>query len=203
MPVARLPKLSDRTAGCCCIPTSLPGGAESGNLGGEARAFVDFLAAAGQRWWQMLPVGPTGYGNSPYSAQSAFAGNPALVSLDRLVDDGLLSAGERGKPRGELLRAAFAAFQHGGGAPRLPGLRHGTQHGWLDDFALYRAIKRAHGETQWTRWPAAAARSRPARAGRRARRRSPTRSRSSASCSGGSRATGARCATTRTRAASA
>ena len=68
MPVARLPKLSDRTSGVLLHPTSLPGGWESGDLGAEARAFVDFLAAAGQSWWQMLPVGPTGYANSPYSA---------------------------------------------------------------------------------------------------------------------------------------
>ena len=65
MPVARLPKLSDRTSGVLLHPTSLPGGAEGGQLDGEARAFVDFLAAAGQSWWQMLPVGPTGYANSP------------------------------------------------------------------------------------------------------------------------------------------
>ena len=98
--VARLPKLSDRTSGVLLHPTSLPGGPEGGQLDGEARAFVDFLAAAGQSWWQMLPVGPTGYANSPYSAQSAFAGNPALVAVDRLIDDGLLAASDRGKRHG-------------------------------------------------------------------------------------------------------
>ena len=72
-------------------PTSLPGE----DLGATAREMVDFLAAAGQSWWQMLPVGPTGYGNSPYSAQSAFAGNPALVSTERLVADGMLGANDR------------------------------------------------------------------------------------------------------------
>src|ERR1041385_7174958 len=115
MPVARLPKLSDRTSGGLLHPPSLPGGPEGGQLDAEARAFVDFLAAAGQSWWQMLPVGPTGYANSPYSAQSAFAGNPALVSTDRLIEDGLLSGGDRGRRHDEALRAAFAAFRHAGG----------------------------------------------------------------------------------------
>jgi 4-alpha-glucanotransferase len=153
MPVARLPKLSDRASGVLLHPTCLPGTAEGGQLDGEARAFVDFMAAAGQSWWQMLPVGPTGYANSPYSAQSAFAGNPALVAIDRLVDDGLLPAAERGKRHDEALRAAFAAFRHGGG-DRDFRVFAAEAKGWLDDFALYRAIKRAHGETQWTLWPA-------------------------------------------------
>ena len=94
MPVARLPKLSDRTSGVLLHPTSLPGAAEGGQLDAEARAFVDFMAAAGQSWWQMLPVGPTGYANSPYSAQSAFAGSRSLISLELLAKDGLLEESE-------------------------------------------------------------------------------------------------------------
>jgi 4-alpha-glucanotransferase len=153
MPVARLPKLSDRTSGVLLHPTSLPGGPEGGQLDAEARGFVEFLAAGGQSWWQMLPVGPTGYANSPYSAQSAFAGNPALVAVDRLVEDGLLTAADRGKRHDEALRAAFAAFRQGGGRNRdFRSFTTGAA-AWLDDFALYRAIKRAHGETQWTLWP--------------------------------------------------
>ena len=152
--VARLPKLSDRTSGVLLHPTSLPGGPEGGQLDGEARAFVDFLAAAGQSWWQMLPVGPTGYANSPYSAQSAFAGNPALVAVDRLIDDGLLAPSDRGKRHEDALRAAFTAFRHGGGAARDFKSFTAESAAWLEDFALYRAIKRAHGETQWTLWPA-------------------------------------------------
>src|SRR6478672_7470726 len=115
MPVARLPKLSDRASGVLLHPTSLPGGPEGGQLDAESRAFVDFLAAAGQSWWQTLPVGPTGYANSPYSAQSAFAGNPALVAVDRLIDDGLLAASDRGKRHDELLREEVAAIKHAGG----------------------------------------------------------------------------------------
>jgi 4-alpha-glucanotransferase len=152
MSSAPLPKLSDRTAGLLLHPTSLAGAAENGDLGPEARAFIDFLADADQRWWQMLPVGPPGYGNSPYSAESAFAGSPALISIDRLVDDGLLSAAQRGQPRGELLRAAFAAFRAGGGSPEAEHFVAASR-AWLDDYALYRAIKRSHGDRQWTLWP--------------------------------------------------
>ena len=130
-------------------PTSLPGE----DLGATARELVDFLAAAGQSWWQMLPVGPTGYGNSPYSAQSAFAGNPALVSTDRLIADGLLAEKDRERPPDERLRAAFAAFGEGGSGRELAPFAEEAR-GWLDDFALYRALKRENGERQWTRWPA-------------------------------------------------
>jgi 4-alpha-glucanotransferase len=142
----RVPKLIDRTSGVLLHPSSLPGG----DLGGTARELVDFLAAAGQSWWQMLPVGPTGYGNSPYSAQSAFAGSPALVSTDRLIADGLLAEAERARPPEARLRAAFAAA---GDSRDREAFAAGAGD-WLDDFALYRAIKAAHGHVQWTRWPA-------------------------------------------------
>src|SRR5437868_11134336 len=82
--------LSQRASGVLLHPTSLPGAHGCGDLGAEAHAFARWLRDAGQRFWQMLPVGPVGYGNSPYSALSAFAGNPLLVSLDRLVDEALL-----------------------------------------------------------------------------------------------------------------
>jgi 4-alpha-glucanotransferase len=97
----------------------------------------------------MLPVGPTGYGNSPYSAQSAFAGNPNLVSRERLVADGLLTGADRARPPGEQLQAAFA-----GAAGAVLDEGFATEaRAWVDDFALYRAIKAAHGHVQWTRWP--------------------------------------------------
>src|ERR1700722_16781300 len=82
--------LAQRASGVLLHPTCLPGAHGSGDLGHGARLFVDFLAAASQGWWQMLPVGPPGYGESPYSAESAFAGNPFLVSLEDLATDGLL-----------------------------------------------------------------------------------------------------------------
>src|SRR2546425_6393090 len=80
-----------RASGILLHPTSLPGRFGIGELGPEALRFVDFLAAAGQRLWQVLPLGPTGYGDSPYQCFSAFAGNPLLVSLDLLEAEGLLT----------------------------------------------------------------------------------------------------------------
>ena len=74
-----------RASGVLLHPTSLPGRHGIGDLGPEAHAFVDFLASTGQRWWQILPLGPTGYGNSPYQSPSSFAGNPLLIDLDDLV----------------------------------------------------------------------------------------------------------------------
>ena len=78
----------ERMSGILLHVTSLPSYGGVGDLGPAAYAFVDFLAAAKQRLWQVLPLSPTGYGNSPYSALSAFAGNPLLISLERLADEG-------------------------------------------------------------------------------------------------------------------
>ena len=80
-----------RASGVLLHPTSLPGRHGIGDLGPEAHAFVDFLAATGQRWWQILPLGPTGYGNSPYQSTSSFAGNPLLIDVDNLVERGWLA----------------------------------------------------------------------------------------------------------------
>src|SRR5262245_34512937 len=90
--------LARRTSGILLHPTSLPGPRGTGDIGPEARRFVEFLRSAGQSIWQMLPVGPIGYGNSPYSAHSAFAGSAMLVSLDDLVPLGLLTARDLDPP---------------------------------------------------------------------------------------------------------
>lgn len=167
--------LARRSSGVLLHPTSLAGRLPGGDLGPGAIELLDFLAAAGQRWWQMLPVGPPGYGDSPYQALSAHAGNPALISLERLRDSGLLSARElrAGLPptraaadhcpphlaaayREPLLERAFTAFECDAGARdrvRLAEFR-GRSRSWLDDHALYRAIKRALREAAWTAWPA-------------------------------------------------
>ena len=81
-----------RSSGILLHPSSLASRHGIGDLGGEARRFVDFLAAAGQKLWQVLPLGPTGYGESPYQCFSAWAGNPLLISLDGLVEQGWLNA---------------------------------------------------------------------------------------------------------------
>src|ERR1035441_8618618 len=83
-----------RSSGILLHPTSLPGAYGIGELGREAHRFADFLRDAGQRIWQVLPLGPTGYGDSPYQYFSAFAGNPLLISLDRLRDQGLLQVSD-------------------------------------------------------------------------------------------------------------
>src|SRR5262244_1491565 len=85
-----------RASGVLLHPTSFPGPYAIGDLGPEAYHFIDFLVASGQSLWQVLPLGPTGYGDSPYQCFSAFAGNPLLISPARLVEEGLLSKSELG-----------------------------------------------------------------------------------------------------------
>src|SRR5687768_14492544 len=144
-----------RASGLLLHPTSLPGPFGSGDLGPEAHAFVDFLAAAGQRWWQMLPVGPPGEGNSPYSAASAFAGNRLLISLDVLAEAGLLERSEvRGFNRGRvaayrslLLAKAFGRWRQAGGAEAKAFKSFVAANAfWLDDYALFGALKAVNNE---------------------------------------------------------
>src|SRR5437867_6798765 len=109
-PTARTasPVLSRRSSGILLHPTSLPGPWGIGDLGPEANAFVDFLYTTGQQLWEVLPLGPTAYGDSPYQALSAFAGNPNLVSPERLVEDRLLLAEDlAGSPQFPEDRVAF------------------------------------------------------------------------------------------------
>ncbi|MDP9151684.1 MAG: 4-alpha-glucanotransferase, partial [Myxococcota bacterium] len=153
--------------------TSLPGPHGNGDLGPAAREFADFLAAARHRWWQVLPVGPAGAGHSPYSGVSAFAGNPMLISLTDLADEGLLDAGELGaalpsdhvdydraeKLRTEALRIATARLYARGGQHRgeLNEFRSRARS-WLPDYALYMALRDRHDGASWTSWEPALAR---------------------------------------------
>jgi 4-alpha-glucanotransferase len=159
-----------RVAGILLHPTSLPGPYGIGELGSEAIAFLDFLHETGQSLWQVLPLGPTGYGDSPYSSFSAFAGNPLLVSLDRLAEQGLLEAGELAKSpdfprdavdfgrvdehRRPLLVKAFEAFLKKADAGRQAAFdAFVRQHAaWLADFALFIALKRANRGASWNAW---------------------------------------------------
>ncbi len=171
-PHRSLPTLQRRSSGLLLHPTSLPGPHGSGDLGRGAREFVDFLAAAEQRWWQMLPVGPPGYGESPYSAQSAFAGSPLLVSAEGLVGRGWLEPNEVAVPawvtnddridylpmaayRSAMLRAAFRRWSSETSDSRPDAAYEAFRErasSWLDDYALFRALKVAHGGVAWTRW---------------------------------------------------
>jgi 4-alpha-glucanotransferase len=162
--------VGQRAAGILLHPTSLPGPHGIGELGPEATAFLDFLQETGQGLWQVLPLGPTGYGDSPYQCFSAFAGNPLLVSLDRLHDEGLLTEADLERrpefPEREvdfgaviewkrpLLAKAFAAFRKKSRPARREALEAFTreQSAWLDDFALFMALKRTNGGAAWHTW---------------------------------------------------
>ena len=96
-----------RSSGILLHPTSLPSPFGIGDLGPEAYRFVDFLHEAGHRIWQVLPLGPTGYGDSPYQSFSAFAGNPLLISPEKLVEHGYLNAADLGARQHQRLRARF------------------------------------------------------------------------------------------------
>src|SRR3954451_73736 len=126
-----------RASGILLHPTSLPGKFGIGDLGPEAERFVDQLVETGQTWWQILPLGPTGYGNSPYQSHSSFAGNALLISPERMVEDGWLAASDladypalpddhadfdavaEAKPK--LFRAAFAKLK--GDTPAFAAFR--------------------------------------------------------------------------------
>lgn len=161
------PSLADRTAGVLLHATSLPGPHGSGDLGRAAHAFADWVARSRLRIWQMLPIGPAGYGNSPYSAHSSFAGSPMLVSLEALVEDGLLAAadlprassgridwGAVAPAREQALRRAFTAFvkRPARARSRLDAFARRARP-WLADWALYAALKRAYGDGPWIDWP--------------------------------------------------
>lgn len=161
-----------RGSGILLHPTSLPGRFGIGDLGPSSDAFIDFLSRAGQRWWQILPVGPTGYGNSPYQSHSSYAGNPLLISPELMVEDGFLLASDLDDvPRFPdthvdfdrvaewktgIFKRAMATFD-----PERQDFRafEDASRLWLDDYALYMALKEAHGGRAWNDWdPAIAAR---------------------------------------------
>lgn len=159
-----------RSSGILLHPTSLPGRFGIGDFGPEAYKFVDFLEACGQSLWQILPLGPTGFGDSPYQCFSAFAGKTTLISPERLVEDGLLSAidleaapgfsnervefGPVIEWKNGLLARAFENYRRGAAANLRAGIEAfvQTESLWLDDYAFYRAIKDAHRGGAWNTW---------------------------------------------------
>ena len=168
-----------RICGILLHPTSLPGPCGIGDLGRDAFRFVDCLRETGQSVWQVLPLGPTGYGNSPYMCFSAFGGNPLLISLDLLAEQDLLKPDEIGLPppfpelrvdygavyayKSPLLMRAFQRFVENSGDAFPPEFYvFCQQHAfWLDDYALFMALKDAHHGQTWTHWEAGAARCDP------------------------------------------
>jgi 4-alpha-glucanotransferase len=169
-----------RASGILLHPTSLPGRFAIGDLGPAAFAFADFLAASGQTLWQVLPLGPTGYGDSPYACYSAFAGNTLLISPEKLLEQGLITGadladmpttppsrldfGAAHKTKGALLAKAFANYQ------RITDTEFRSEFetfaeqsaSWLDDYTMFRALKDAHDGKPWHEWEPALAKRTPA-----------------------------------------
>ncbi len=165
-----------RSSGILLHPTSLPSPGGIGDFGPQAYAFLDFLAQAKQGLWQILPLSPPGLGNSPYSAISAFAGNPLLISLERLAEHGWITR-DRLKPSSIAHRVDFDAVK----AARMPLLRQAAQNfldgraggrknfddfkqenaWWLEDFVLFEVIREVHQDAAWSAWPGELARREP------------------------------------------
>ena len=156
-----------REAGVLLPLTSLPSPYGVGTLGEAAYRFIDFLQAGGQRYWQILPLGPTGYGDSPYQAFSSFAGNPYLIDLEALIGQGLLTREECEavdfgddparvnylklyEGRFALLRQAFQRF-----SPTSETFQEfcASSAWWLEDYALFMSIKAAHEMVSFQFWP--------------------------------------------------
>jgi len=175
-----------RSSGILLHPTSLPGRFGIGDLGPQAYAFADFLLACGQTLWQVLPLGPTGYGDSPYACYSAFAGNTLLTSPEQLFAAGLLvqddlsethwsspdrvDVKEVHQSKDILLRKAYEHYTRTTDTELRGAFATFAEQNasWLDDYALFRALKTAHGGLAWNQWerslvqrePAALARAR-------------------------------------------
>ena len=159
-----------RASGILLHPTSLPGPFGIGDFGPEAYAFVEFLESAAQSLWQVLPLGPTGYGNSPYSCYSAFAGNTLLISPEQLVQDGLIKSEQLTAPnldsehvdfeaaqkfKDSILRDAFESFKKVGNTNLREAFAQFCvdESDWLDAYALFRSLKEQHGGAAWNDWP--------------------------------------------------
>ncbi|MNS13881.1 4-alpha-glucanotransferase [compost metagenome] len=157
-----------RASGLLLHPTSLPGGHGIGDLGSAAFAFVDRLAAARQQYWQVLPLGPTGYGDSPYQSFSAFAGNPLLIDLTALVEQGWLNEADlKDAPTNDgpvdygwvfsfktnMLRRAYTGFKEKASQETRDAFAvFARDQVWLGDYALFAALKDAHGGASWNTW---------------------------------------------------
>jgi 4-alpha-glucanotransferase len=159
-----------RCSGILLHPTSLPGPFSIGTLGRECRDFIDFLVASGQSIWQILPLGPTGYGDSPYSSYSAFAGNPLLICPEQLVHAGDLDPADLAPFQGNFQTADYFAATQAHNQLLDKAWQHFHQHAspsrqrcfsefcrdqafWLDDYARFRALRSHFGDSPWYAWP--------------------------------------------------
>jgi len=169
---------SQRASGLLLHPTSLPSRGGVGDLGPAAYEFLDFLSSAHQSLWQVLPLVPLGIGNSPYSATSAFAGNPLLISLERLAERGWIAKSQlrslppatgpvdyervRAKKVPQLRAAAQNFLRDGAVGDRDRYQQFRSQNAaWLDDFALFDVLRERHAGESWNKWPRELARREP------------------------------------------
>lgn len=161
---------SERAGGILLHPTSLPGKYGIGSLGAEAFQFADFLRDAGQKLWQVLPLGHTGYGDSPYQCFSAFAGNPLLICPQKLADEGLLTRndfprhpgfsdrkvayGKVASYKNAVLENAYRCFSSSAGRKDRKGFEDycRVQKKWLDDYSFFMAVKEIHSGRPWWEW---------------------------------------------------
>jgi 4-alpha-glucanotransferase len=158
-----------RASGVLLHVTSLPSPYGIGDLGSAAFSWIDRLHGAGQRWWQVLPLGPTGYGNSPYQSMSSFAANPALISPDSLIADGLLKTADLQAEfpsdsvdyevvipfKNRLLETAWANFKAGARNDLRPAFDEfrSQQEDWLADYALFEVLKTKYNGKHYLDWP--------------------------------------------------
>ncbi len=160
----------ERKSGILMHPTSLPGPYGIGTLGKEASEFIDFLYDAGQKLWQICPLGPTGYGDSPYQSFSAFAGNPLLIDFSKLIDEGLLSSKDVDKTgkfdedlvdfgrvienKYEVLRKSYLNFFGNKNEISDPAFTAFCRREsfWLDDFSIFMTLKNLHKGESWSNW---------------------------------------------------
>jgi 4-alpha-glucanotransferase len=159
-----------RASGILLHPTSLPGKHGIGDLGEAAYRFAEFLGDSGQTLWQVLPLGPTGYGDSPYAGYSAFAGNTLLINPERLINDNLLSEndlsslpslaegrvdfGSAHQRKDQIVAKAFANYQKSTNTELRSEFETFAEQNafWLDDYALFRALKSSHDGKPWYEW---------------------------------------------------
>ena len=169
-------KALERGAGILLPISSLPSPYGIGTMGKDAYEFVDMLKRAGQKYWQVLPIGPTSFGDSPYQSFSAFAGNPYFIDLDTLIEEGLLKKEEVEsykwadsddeidyarlyRQRFEVLRKAFGRSEHKDSRGYADFIKENEQ--WIDDYALYMAIKADHNNREWLAWEPAIKKRKP------------------------------------------
>jgi len=156
-----------RGSGVLMHITSLPGPYGIGSMGRYGRKFIDFLNNAGQKYWQILPLGPTGYGNSPYQSFSAFAGNPFLIDIEQLIEENYISKevlaaydldGHRQRvdydkiiaQKIELLKKCYLSFKSMENYKELKSFKEA--HHWLDEYSVFMALKEHYKSQPWQKW---------------------------------------------------